>query len=343
MQRPHRLRRRLSALVVVGVLVAALLGAVYLAAGVVVYDAVSRVDADCGGRWPDHTPASWSPPRWASEPDVAFDPSVYLVPDYEDVRIPGRDAGIDLHAWWLPSSEGADAPAVVVVHGLRDCARHPESLAPAGMLHRRGYSVLMVELRDHGQSSIEDGRVAGGTEEYRDVLAAVDWLVEQGATPGRIGVLGTSLGASTAIIAAAQDERIAAVWSDSAYVDQERKIAEELEARGLPVILAPAATFLAWVIAGDDLQVHTVLGEVANLQGRRLAVLHGVLDESTYVEHAYDLIEAAQAAGVDVEAWIEPDAGHVRTMFLKGAEYEQRLDEFFGSALAPVARVTAPR
>ena len=333
MHRPKRSRRLVGVLIAASLLVATLLGGAYLAAGVLVYDAVSHVDADCGGRWPDHTPASWAPPRWASEPDVAFDSSRYFVPGYQDVRLPGRDAGIELHAWWLPSSAGAGAPAVVVVHGLRDCARHPESLAPAGMLHRRGYSVLMIELRDHGGSSIEDGRHAGGTEEYRDVLAAVDWLIEQGATPGRIGVLGTSLGASTAIIAAGQDERIAAAWSDSAYVDMERKIAEELEARGYPVILAPAATLLALVISGDDLQAHTVLREVAHLEGRQLAVLHGELDESTYVAHAYDLIDAAQGAGVDVEAWIAPDAGHVQAMFRWPAEYEQRLGDFFGSAL----------
>jgi fermentation-respiration switch protein FrsA (DUF1100 family) len=334
MHRPGRSRRLLGLLVAVGLLVIALLVAAYLGAAALVYDTMSRVDADCGGRWPDHTPASWSPPQWATEPDVAFDPTPYLVADYEDVSIPGRDPGIELHGWWLPSTTGVTAPAVVIVHGLRDCVRHPESLAPAGMLHRRGYSVLMIELRDHGDSSIEDGRHAGGTEEYRDVMAAVDWLVEQGAAPGRIGVLGTSLGAATAIIAAGQDERIAAVWSDSAYVDMERKVAEELEAAGYPAILAPAIPFMAMVIAGDDLQAHTVLGEVENLAGRRLAVLHGELDESTYVEHAYDLIDAARAAGVDLETWIVPDAGHVDTMFLRPEEYEERLDAFFGDALA---------
>jgi dipeptidyl aminopeptidase/acylaminoacyl peptidase len=337
MQRPVRRRRLLGAFVAIGLVVAALLGAAYLGAAALVYDTATHVDPDCGGRWPDHTPASWSPPRWASEPDVAFDPTPYLVSDYEDVRILGRDAGIELHAWWLPSPDGPTAPAVVVVHGLRDCVRHPESLAPAGMLHRRGYSVLMVELRDHGDSSIEDGRHAGGTEEYRDVLAAVDWLVEQGATPGRIGVLGTSLGAATAIIAGGQDDRIAAVWSDSAYVDTERRIREELDARGYPAILAPATTLMAQLISGDDLQAHTVLGEVPNLSGRRLAVLHGVLDESTYVEHAYDLIAAARAAGVEVESWIAPEAGHVQTMFRWPAQYEQRLDDFFGGAFGQAA------
>jgi fermentation-respiration switch protein FrsA (DUF1100 family) len=200
------------------------------------------------------------------------------------------------------------------------------------MLHRLGYGVLMLDLRDHGESTVEDGRYAGGTEEYRDVQGAVDWLVSEGIEPGRIGLLGTSMGAATAIIAAGQDDRVAAVWEDSSYADVETRIAEELDQRGYPRLLAPAATIVARLVSGDDFTSHTVLGEVANLRGRHLFITHGAADNATYVSHAYEIDEAARAAGALTDLWIVPAAAHTEAMFLDPAEYERRLGSFFRGA-----------
>ncbi len=306
----------------------------YLGAAVVAYDHVSRVEAHCGGRFLDYTPAAWSTNRPTGHPEATrFDSAPYVVTDYDEVRLPSRDPAIDLHAWWLPSQDGPEAPAVIIIPGRGSCIRDPDSLLPAGMLHRLGYGVLLLDLRDHGESTVEDGRYAGGTEEYRDVQGAVDWLVAQGVESGQIGVFGTSMGAATAIIAAGQDERIAAGWEDSSYADMERRIAEELEQRGYPRLLAPAAVLVARLVSGDDLASHTVLGEVANLGGRHLFIAHGAEDQATYVSHAFELDKAARSAGVLTDLWIVPEAGHTDAMFLHPAEYEDRLAGFFGPAL----------
>ena len=307
---------------------AMLLGAGYLGAAALVYDEASRVVPDCDGNYVGYSPAAWKPPRWATD----FDPEPYFTDVYESVLIASRDDGIDLNGWWLPSVEPG-APAVVVIHGRNGCVRHPEVLGPAAMLHRLGYGALLIDLRDHGASTIEDGRYAGRTEEYRDVMGAIDWLLERDTPPRAVGVLGTSLGGATAVISAGVDDRVAAVWEDSSYSEMERRIAEDLEQRGFPTFLAPAGTFVARLISGDDLSSHTVLGEIENLAGRPLFVTHGEEDATTYVEHAHDLVDAAEAAGVEVDSWIVPEAGHVAAMFMHPAEYERRLGEFFGDAL----------
>lgn len=323
---------------VLGVLVALVLvaGATYLAAAMVVYDQVSRVEADCGGRFTGFTPAAWSTQRPSlTHPDVPpLDPEPYLVPGYSDVRFPSRDPGLDLNAWWLPATSDESAPVVIVIPGRGSCIRDPDSLAPAGMLHRHGLSVLLVDLRDHGGSTVEDGRYAGGTEEYRDVQGAVDWLVGRGVPPGQIGVFGTSMGAATAIIAAGQDQRIAAAWEDSSYADVETRIAEELDQRGFPQLLAPAATLVARLVSGDDLTSHTVLGELSRLRGRHLFITHGLEDRATYVSHGRTIDEAARAAGVVTETWFVPGSGHTDALFLDPSEYERRLAGFFTTALA---------
>ena len=308
---------------------AILLGSLYFGAAAVVYHAAASVPADCDGNYVGYTPADWSPPRWATD----FDPAPYLTTDYESVTFPSRDPDIELNGWWLPADDPS-APAVVVVHGRGGCVRHPEVLAPAGMLHAHGYNVLLIDLRDHGASTIEDGYYAGGMEEYRDVMGAVDWLIARDVPADRIGALGTSMGAATVIIAAGEDERIAAVWADSSYADLDRRMREDLEQRGLPTFVVPAANLVAQLISGDDFASHTVLDEVAELDGRELFITHGALDDATYVSHAYELLEAAQAAGANAEIWVAADAGHVDTMFVALDEYEVRVADFFEGVFA---------
>jgi len=321
-------RPRLVILMLIGMIA---LVAVGFGAAAVVYDRMSRVAADCDKRFGDNSPAAWSVRGIASAvPD--FDGTPFFVGDYSEVHIPSRDHGIELRAWWLPSRDGAGAPSIIVVHGFGTCVRDPVVLAPAGMLHRLGYGVLLLDLRDHGASTIEDGRTAGGTEEYRDVLGAVDWLVAQGAEPGRIGLLGSSLGAATAIIAAGQDKRIAAVWEDSGYADIETRIAEGLEDEGYPRLLAPVAVLVARLVFGDDLGSPSVLGELAHLRGRHLFIVHGALDGLIDVSHAERLVEAAGSAGVLTDRWVVADAGHVDAVLVHPEEYERRLGGFFKTA-----------
>ena len=308
---------------------AILLGSLYFGAAAVVYSVAASVPADCDGNYVGYSPADWSPPRWATD----FDPAPYLTTAYEPVTIPSRDAGIELNGWWLPADDPS-APAIVVVHGRGGCVRHPEVLAPAGMLQAHGYSVLLIDLRDHGASTIEDGYYAGGMEEYRDVMGAVDWLIAHGVPAQRIGALGTSMGAATVIIAAGEDERIAAVWADSSYADLERRMREDLEQRGLPTFVVPAANVMARLISGDDFTSHRVLDEVVELDGRDLFIAHGALDDATYVSHAHELLAAAQAAGVDADMWVDVSAGHVDSVFLSQDEYEARVGAFFEGAFA---------
>ena len=76
------------------------------------------------------------------------------------------------------------------------------------MLLNAGFNVIVFDLRDHGQSSIDDDRVSGGQDEWRDVIAVHDWLIdEQGADPDKIGLFGTSMGAGTSAIAFSLDDQ----------------------------------------------------------------------------------------------------------------------------------------
>jgi dipeptidyl aminopeptidase/acylaminoacyl peptidase len=322
-----------------GVILLAIVGTVaYFGACVVLYDRVASVTPDCGGSYPDNLPTSFSDPR---HPD--FDAGPYQMPAFEDVSFPSLDPEITIAGWYVPADPAepdasAAAPTVVLLHGRGSCKRNPQVLVPAGMLHNAGFSVLLIDLRDHGSSTVEDGRYAGGWDEHRDVIAAYRWLVEErGTPPARIGLAGMSLGAGVATIAMGAEPGFAALWTDSGFADVTRALEDELENRGLPSFLAVGGMLIAPLVSGDNLLELSPEGSLEQLAGRPMFITHGVADTTIRVDHAYLLAAAALRGGTAVSPWILADAGHVEAMFLQPDEYESRLVGFFGDALTPGA------
>lgn len=262
----------------------------------------------------------------------------YLMDTFEDVRIPSRDKDITIAAWFIPAQNVEDVaatPTVIIVHGLNDCRHRPHSLTPAGMLTHAGFNALVMDLREHGDSTIEDGRTALGTEEYRDVLGVWDWLqATKGIPAERIGLFGYSLGAGTVMIATGEEPRVAAVWEDSGWGDNRELIDDELANNGLPTFLGYGARLVGQIISGDDILSLSPLGAMSKLNGRPIFIVHGDADERVDVHYAFDLAEAASANGNPVEPWIVPGAAHIEPMFVLTAEYEQHLITFFSDHLA---------
>ena len=300
----------------------------YVAAAAVVWDRLTAVREGCPADQAANRPSRFSVPGRPS-----FDASRWHLSEPEEVRFPSREPAIEVAAWWLPAADAA--PAVVVVHGLNGCRRHHEVLLPAGMLHRHGFSILLIDLRDHGESTREDGRFAGGTDEYLDVLGGWDWLVrEQGLSPGEIGLAGISMGAASVMIAAGEEPEVAAVWEDSGYSDISVAIRAELARNDYPEFLAVGGVLIARLISGDDLESLSPLAAARKLAGRPLFVTHGTADTRLSVTYAHDLVGAVKSDGGAVDSWIIDGAGHVEGMLLDPLGYEARLTRFFRSSLA---------
>lgn len=307
-------------ILIIVVVFSVLLIAGYGAAGAVIYNTLSDVSETCDGRLNGNTPNAFGAGDIDTQP--------YWMEGYEAVTFPSRDANITISGWYVPAD--ADAPAVILVHGLRSCKRNPEVLLPAGMLHSAGFNVLLMDLRDHGDSTIEDRRYAGGTEEYRDVLGAWDWLIaEKGIPAERIGLFGASLGAATVMIATGEEPRVAAVWEDSGFADINVAITAELARNGYPTFLASSAMLMSQLIAGDNITAYSPLNAVSKLNGRPLFITHGDADTRLSVQYAYDLAETVRATGGEVEPWIVAGSGHVQAMFDHSEDYEERLIAFF--------------
>ena len=318
-------------LIVIVVLALVGAGAVYLYAGLQVYNELSAVSGVCHS-WD----AADTPESFTVEGVDAAELEAYAMPAPRDVEFPSRDPAVPelvLRAWWIPAGDEA-GPTVILVHGRDSCRRDENVLLPAGMLHRNGFGVLLVDQRDHGDSDDEDLRFAGGSEEYLDVLGAWDWLVEQGVPEERIGILGMSFGAATTVIAGGEEPRVRAVWEDSAFGDISTAMREYLEFSGYPAFLEPAAVLMARITAGDDLTSKSPLAAIPAYADRPFAIVHGTDDTTVLVSHAERIHAAADEAGVDVrEYWVVPDSAHTRAVIDERVDYEPRLVRFFTETL----------
>jgi len=173
---------------------------------------------------------------------------------YEALTFHPPDRPITLHAWWIPA-ENARA-ALIVVHGGGDDNRnvpYGAGLALARDLAARRYSLLMIDLRNFGESDGTPEGITFGDLEVNDVVGAIDVLAAR-APMLPVGALGFSMGGATVLRAAARDRRLRAVVADSAYADaRDVAVAFTHAATGLPTLVAVPFVWSAQHLHGTPL------------------------------------------------------------------------------------------
>jgi fermentation-respiration switch protein FrsA (DUF1100 family) len=252
--------------------------------------------------------------------DFRDDPARWGLDPAEEIDLTTRD-GIKLHAWLFAAPEAV--ASVVVLHG-HGASKHYS--LPIGQFLYPRFNVLMLDHRGHGES---DGpRTTIGYEERLDVHAAVDLLISRGLGP--VGIFGTSMGASTAILAAAEDTRIAAIVADSPYAKLRWAVSQGAVLRGYPRFVAPAmATLGCWATAlhlRSPMQAFDPVEVVDRISPRPLFLLHGTEDDIIPVESAHALIERA---GEPKELWLIEGLKHVQGLELAYETFTARVLAFF--------------
>ena len=152
------------------------------------------------------------------------------------------------------------SPGVVLVHMLsrnkNDWHGLPDRIRDAGI------TALTIDLRGHGGSS---GSAADLPAMVQDVRAAAQWLASRGGVrPDAIAIVGASLGASLALLAAADSPLIRAVGV----------LSPSLDYRGLRTDVALVKRIGArplWLAASteDPLAIRTVHDFAADSSGPR--------------------------------------------------------------------------
>jgi pimeloyl-ACP methyl ester carboxylesterase len=254
-------------------------------------------------------------------PDPPDHPSRYGM-GCEDVTFASRDGG-QLGGWWIPAGE---LPRGTVILCPGQNGSMDKDVPQAVPLHRAGFNVLMFDFRAHGCSS---GRlVTMGVLEVGDLSGALDYVISERGIE-RMGVLGFSMGAGVALMAAAQDDRIAALVVDGAFPRLAGILTGWGRLRGLPDVLARG---LAWLtLLGGSLRVRRRLYranpiDTAHRVTAPALFIHGEQDPFVSTEEVQSL--AARLSG-PTELWRVPGAGHREVFKHHPDDYNRRVIAWF--------------
>jgi dipeptidyl aminopeptidase/acylaminoacyl peptidase len=228
---------------------------------------------------------------------------------FEDVPVPTTD-GLTLPGWFVPAEGGRAGPGVALVHGWESA--RDRLLPMIQFLRAAGFHCLAVDVRGHGRNAAETLPITAG-EFGADALAA--WAALNARSEVTSGaILGHSMGAIGAILAAAAEPRIAAVVATSSPADPWRLTRQTFRLARLPFPDAIAYP-LAWLTTRVYLQPrgHRVAdisasGALARITAPILLV-HGTEDTVVPVGHLDRLARVAAAIGHPIEQLVI-EGGH---------------------------------
>ena len=198
-----------------------------------------------------------------------------------------------------------------------------------------GYRVFLIDSRGHGASTGK--HVTYGALESRDVKQALDALYSANLVSGKVGVFGYSLGASSAILHAAKDDRVAAVVAVAPFRSLEHEAPDYLRG-ALPGVgaLVPQSLIDSYVRhgaeeAGFSPEEASPEAAIASVKAPTL-LLHGEDDTLIPVEHS---IAIDRASGGKTRLITLPGRGHLSIWIDREQETSRYARIWFDRHLPP--------
>jgi len=236
------------------------------------------------------------------------------------VRQPTRDPPAGWEETWV-SSEGlrlrawvregeTRRPAVVVVHGVGDTLESYQGVA--GVLAKRGHTVLLLDLRGHGRS--EGKHMTLGGREREDVRAAMNRLRASGLAENGLVLMGYSMGAVAVLRAAADQPDVRAVVAEApfdTYRDTTRHHARLLYKLPGWVPLIPIAIAFAERRTGFDADDVDAIAAARRIRAPLFAIADGADPRmpDAVVRRVFD------AHAGPKRMWVAPGVDHVGALF----------------------------
>ena len=238
----------------------------------------------------------------------------------EDVQLHTSD-GLTLEGTYVPSKNGA---AVIVAFGRKG------SQAPARMLARHGYGVLIFDRRGEGESDGDPNPYAWDEGEL-DLIAAVDFLKHRpDVESGRIGGVGLSVGGETFLQAAAHGNDLKAVVSEGASARSGGELRSVPGSQWGPVVINSMVSAGTAVFA-DAAPPEHLIDQVDRIAPAAMFLIYSP-DVDGGEERRFNTAYY-RAAREPRAIWGVPGAGHVGALEARPREYEQRVVGFFDQHL----------
>lgn len=253
------------------------------------------------------------------------DPVVYQTPaarglPFEEVVFRGED-GTRLTGWFVPA-RGTATGTVVHVHGnAQNMTAH---FSFSAWLPAEGFNLFVFDGRGYGESegrAERRGLVADTRAALRTVANRPD------VDPGRIVVLGQSLGGALAIAALGGGDNLPPVRAlavDSAFSSYRGIVREKIAA--LPVL-----NLLRWPLAALIVGNHcSPDAALEHLPPMPIVFLHGTADRVVSSVHSVRLYKRARTPKA---LWVIPGGAHTEALMRDDPRYRRQLVAFFQAAL----------
>lgn len=247
---------------------------------------------------------------------------------YQNVLFSSREDNLKLSGWYIPAE---NSKAIVIqAHGYGGSRTKDEpSLPVAQALVQKGISVLMFDFRDSGESG--GSLVSVGDFEQRDLLGAYDYVKSLGYQD--IGIIGYSMGASTAAVVASHETDIKSLVLDSPFAD----LQEYLQVC-MPVwTKLPNFPFTYLIIheipvlTGINPENVSPLHEIGKFGKRPILFIAGADDDTIPMVNSKELYEMVNNS--QDEFWVVPKAKHVGAYSVRPEQYLNKVTKFFVSSL----------
>jgi dipeptidyl aminopeptidase/acylaminoacyl peptidase len=239
--------------------------------------------------------------------------------DHQYIELKTAD-GYLVRGLYYPSANGA---AVIALGGTAGAlGRQTPDVSP---LLEAGFGIIQV-----GTRACTPAPITLSGDEIHEAIAAYEFLASQDTIdPERIGVFGFSMGAATAIRAAARDPRIAAVVAQGGFhnlghdfeePDLDKPLIETLTLRSVSAIFALQTGIDPWTISPIE--------DLPRISPRPVFLIYG--EHEALSGHAQEQLAAAAAPK---SLWIIPDGDHLSIPAVAADEYAAKVLDFFESAL----------
>ncbi|MGB0840295.1 MAG: alpha/beta hydrolase [Chitinophagales bacterium] len=163
----------------------------------------------------------------------------------QDITITTRD-GVDVSAWFIENN----SDKVVIILSGRGSNRH-HSIGKARFYLKKGYSVLLPDLRGTGRSTGE--AISFGWHERNDFIACFNYLKAKGYH--QIGAHGFSAGAATIAYSLKKVKGLKFIVLESCYASLYRTINYTMHANYLPERFAYPMKFFTQKYTGIKFKV----------------------------------------------------------------------------------------
>ena len=276
--------------------------------------------------------------------------SAYLVTPDKYGQLSSRAAQVTDESWsnkdgsrsrgWLLRGI-PNSPAVILLHRFGADRSHVLNLG-VKLNEATNFTVLMPDLRGHGQSPLVEKCTFGGCESA-DLADAIAYLrslrsVEDMPLVGKeIGVYGLELGALTALNAGAADPSVRALVLDSVPADSDRLL------EGVIAQKHPFASSITAMIASLGAYPYFYQGcyrresacDTAKAMTNRRLMLLGGIDSPSYQESTSKLGKCFPATTVvDSKSDLSPSGmGLINASIELSEAYDQRVIDFLKQAL----------